>query len=134
MVNLSEKFINLSSQISRLLELFETSAKTLAEKGFEDNREIINKLDSLLDQNRIIAKGIFLLHEEVEEENEMPTEQRHLMIPKPIQMPKQIPMQNPQMPTIQQNPPMQRQQVQQSQNQGQVPSEMQGYQKSISSP
>ena len=71
-VNLSEKFTNLSSQISKLLELFETSARTLAQEGFEDNKEIVNKLDSLLEQNKVIARGIALLHEEEEEIEEFP--------------------------------------------------------------
>ncbi|MEN7982635.1 MAG: hypothetical protein ABFQ65_04260 [Nanoarchaeota archaeon] len=124
MVGLSEKFTNLSSQISKLLELFETSAKTLAEKGFEDNQEIVKRLDSLLDQNKIIAKGIALLHDE--EEHEIP---KHFSNPNapPIQK-----IQNPQ-PPQNQNPLMSQQKEQQSQDQKQVPLNMQGYQKSISS-
>ena len=67
MTNLAVKFDNLSSQISKLLELFEISAKALAEKGAigEDktDKRAAEKLDSLLEQNKIIAKGIALLHE-----------------------------------------------------------------------
>ena len=69
MVNLSLKMENLTSQISKLLELFEISAKALAEKDFEfnrdrkDNKEIKEKINSLLDQNKIIARGLTLLHE-----------------------------------------------------------------------
>ncbi len=66
-VDLAEKFTNLSAQMSKLLGLFETSAKTLAEKGFEDNKEMVQKLDALLDQNKTLAKGIVFLHEEEEE-------------------------------------------------------------------
>jgi len=67
--NLSIKFDKLTNQISSLLELFETSAKTLAEKDFDiqretrDNKQIITKIDNLLEQNRTIARGVALTHE-----------------------------------------------------------------------
>jgi len=67
LTNLAVKFDNLSSQISKLLELFEISAKALAEKGAlgeeRMDKKAAEKLDSLLEQNKIIAKGIALLHE-----------------------------------------------------------------------
>jgi predicted rRNA methylase YqxC with S4 and FtsJ domains len=67
MTNLAMKFDNLANQISKLLELFEISAKVLAEKGVigeeKTDQKVIEKLDSLLEQNKIIAKGIALLHE-----------------------------------------------------------------------
>jgi hypothetical protein len=67
MTNLAVKFDSLSSQISKLLELFEISAKTLAEKGDlgenKEDKKVAEKLDNLLEQNKVIAKGIALLHE-----------------------------------------------------------------------
>lgn len=69
MTNLSLKFNDLSTQISKLLELFEISAKTLAkkdfdsEKGNKNSEEIIKKLDNLIDQNKTIARGLTLMHE-----------------------------------------------------------------------
>jgi seryl-tRNA synthetase len=69
MVSQSIKFDELTKQISKLLELFETSAKTLAEKNFDleksgkDNKKIIEKIDTLLEQNKILAKGLTLMHE-----------------------------------------------------------------------
>lgn len=69
MTNLSLKFDNLASQISKLLELFEISAKSLAQKDFgleeedKNSKEVIAKLDNLLGQNKIIAKGLTLMHE-----------------------------------------------------------------------
>ena len=76
MTNLSVKFDNLSTQISKLLELFEISAKTLAEKTYdskdnENGGEIVEKsdnlleqkLDNLIEQNKVIARGLTLLHE-----------------------------------------------------------------------
>ena len=69
MTNLSLKFDNLAVQISKLLDLFEISAKNLAKKDFstekEDRvtKEISSKLDNLLNQNKIIARGLTLMHE-----------------------------------------------------------------------
>jgi len=64
MTNLAVKFDNLSNQISKLLELFEISAKTLAERGIDEKeKKVVEKLDSLLEQNKVIAKGLALLHE-----------------------------------------------------------------------
>lgn len=70
MVNLSAKFDNLSGQISKLLELFEISAKSLARKDFEDGQKegrnekvIMEKLDNLAQQAGLIGKGLALIHE-----------------------------------------------------------------------
>ena len=64
MTNLSMSFDNLSGRISKLLDLFEMSAKALAEKSdLQGDGETNNKLDNLLQQNRILAKGIAMLHE-----------------------------------------------------------------------
>ena len=82
MTNLSSKFDGLSSQISKLLELFEISAKSLAEKNFDSetenkgDKEIIDKLDSLINQNKIIARGLTLLHET--------TPQKKIQSPPPV--------------------------------------------------
>ncbi|MFC1666197.1 hypothetical protein ACFLZF_00600 [Nanoarchaeota archaeon] len=99
MTNLSEKFTDLSSQISKLVGLFEVSARTLAEKGFTEEKEILKKLDSLIDQNKIIAQGVSLLHEEPEVSSVPPMRPPIKSIPVPaqkLQVPqKQIPMQKP---------------------------------------
>ena len=69
MTNLSLKFDDLSTQIAKLLELFEISAKTLAkkdmdsEKSSKNSEEILKKIDNLLDQNKTIARGLTLMHE-----------------------------------------------------------------------
>jgi len=69
MVNLSTKFDNLSTQISKLLELFEISAKSLATKDFEGDKEnkdiktILEKLDNVSQQAGLIGKGLALIHE-----------------------------------------------------------------------
>ena len=66
LTNLSVKLDGLTGQISKLLDLFDISAKALAEKDFEvekDNKKLVEKLDSLLDQNKIIARGVTMVHE-----------------------------------------------------------------------
>jgi len=68
MTNLAVKFDGLSTQISKLLELFEISAKALAEKDYSlgentEDKKVVEKLDNLLAQNKVIAKGIAMLHE-----------------------------------------------------------------------
>ena len=68
MVNLSEKFDGLSNNISKLLELFELSASALAKKDINftkpmDEEKIIGKLNNILEQNKIIARGMALMGE-----------------------------------------------------------------------
>lgn len=109
MTNLSIKFDNLSEQISKLLQLFEISAKALAEKDFNtekgslNSEKIANQMGALLEQNKIIARGMTLINDKILE--------RNVATPIPL---RQV---NP-------NQPM---------NQEIQNTEMQGYQKSISS-
>ena len=69
MTRVAEKFDDLSGQISELLKLFEDSAKIVVkneiEKSKETNEEkqILNTMVSILDQNKIIARGLTLMYE-----------------------------------------------------------------------
>jgi len=71
LTNLSIKFEDLSNNISKLLQLFEISAKNFAEKysgepgQSSSDKEFLKKLDSLLEQNKTIAKGIMLMEDKV---------------------------------------------------------------------
>ena len=74
LTNQAIKFEALSDQISKLLELFEISAKNFVERtndlGFgnkKDDKELIDKLDLLLDQNKTIARGLTLMEEKLRE-------------------------------------------------------------------
>jgi len=84
LTNLSVRFEDLSSKISKLLELFEISAKSFAEKyssggsQSEIDKDFLRKLDSLLDQNKTIAKGIMLMEERVKNRG-VPHMQSHPM-------------------------------------------------------
>jgi len=98
MTNLAVKFDNLSDQISKLLELFEISAKTMSEKGYSmgEDKKILEKLDSLLEHNKVIAKGIALLHE-----RNMPEEQEIVIMPQqPAPMQRPAPRMPPQQPRM----------------------------------
>ena len=70
MTKMAENFDDLSKQISKLLKLFEDSAETLVEKDIKlqlsengDQEEVLEKLNRVLEQNKIIAKGLTLMHE-----------------------------------------------------------------------
>jgi hypothetical protein len=112
MVNLSEKFNKIGTQMERLLNLFEDSAKALAKKEFDmskeekEHKKILDQIDNLLEQNKTIARSLALMHEvthggEVEPEYPQP-----MQMPIIAQPPQQRPMPAPaHFPKFQ--PPMQ---------------------------
>ena len=63
MVSLTEKLGGLTDKVSNLVELFESSAKAIAEKDFKQNKKMEGQLDNLAEQNKILARGLTLLHE-----------------------------------------------------------------------
>ena len=69
MTNLAVKFDYLSDHITKLLNLFEISARSFAEKipssELEKDKEFLDKLNTLLDQNKTIAKGLTLMEEKM---------------------------------------------------------------------
>ncbi len=85
LTNLSTKMDDLTTQISKLLDIFEISAKALAEKDFDtggDKKELVNRLDSLLDQNRTLARGMALMHERIpREQQQQPLQQFYSVMP-----------------------------------------------------
>lgn len=74
--NLAVKFDDLSDNISRLLQLFELSAKSFADKPIKApgvDEEFLKKLDSLLDQNKTISKAITMMEERVRNRTSIPS-------------------------------------------------------------
>lgn len=73
LTNLAVKFDNLSDNISKLLNLFEISAKSFVEKSSlmpettQKDREFLDKINTLLEQNKTIAKGLTLMEEKIRE-------------------------------------------------------------------
>lgn len=95
-IGLVEKFDRLSRQISDLLTLFEMAARSFAQnpanQASEKDKEFLNKIDRLLDQNKTIAKGLTMMEERMKErvygssgqENEKVGEEEIVSVPKPL--------------------------------------------------
>ena len=88
LTNLAVKFDDLSNNMSKMLQLFEISAKSFAEKyegegGRIDRSDqaLLAKLDSLLDQNKTIAKGILLMEDKIRQR-----EPRHSLAPESTEL------------------------------------------------
>ncbi len=86
MTNLSIKFESLSDQISKLLQIYEMSAKNFMQGSIaenpEANKDMLNKIDSLLEQNKTIAKGLVLMEEGLRNKTEASQQDRFR--PKPL--------------------------------------------------
>lgn len=65
--DLAEKFDKLAKEISQLLSLFEVTAKNFSKNvplgEYEKDKEFLDKIDKLLDQNKVLAKGLTLMEE-----------------------------------------------------------------------
>ena len=73
---LAEKFDKLSRQISELLVLFEMAARSFSKQQIspiitDRDKEFVEKVDKLLDQNKTIAKGLTLMEERIRERTGM---------------------------------------------------------------
>lgn len=70
--DMSEKFAHLAKEISHLLALFEVTARNFARNvpendQFTKDKEFLDKIDKLLDQNKTLAKGLTLMEERLRE-------------------------------------------------------------------
>ncbi len=96
--HMAERFDKLSEQITSLLRLFEMAAKSFASSPTsgisEKDKDFLDKIDRLLDQNKTIAKGLMLIEEKVRE--------RMYGVASPPQMQNQMPAPNYQ-PNMQAN-------------------------------
>lgn len=103
MVNLTSKFDDLTKQISELLDLFEDSAKALVKKDFHEDKkeekELIEKLNSIVDQNKTIAKGLTLMHETAANPNA-----NYSLAPQENQNPSRVPRSNVSRPRVKEEP------------------------------
>lgn len=95
MANLSVKFDSLTTQISKLLELFEISAKALTEKDFDieknnrENAKILEKIENVLEQNKTIARGLTLMHDKINEPQSYTSQNYTPQIPTAPRLPMQ---------------------------------------------
>jgi len=89
MTNLSVKFGSLSDNISKLLQVFEEAAKNFVSGGKSDDRDMLKKIDSLLDQNKTIAKGLVLMEGKLRGRSESSIQQiHHEAHPRPKPLPR----------------------------------------------
>ena len=69
--DMAEKFDKLSSNIENLLTLFEMAARSFAEhpanQGTDKDKDFLEKIDKLLDQNKTIARGLTLMEDRMRE-------------------------------------------------------------------
>jgi chaperonin cofactor prefoldin len=69
--DLAEKFDKLTKEISQLLALFEVTARNFAKQApigeYEKDKDFLNKIDRLLDQNKVLAKGLTMMEERLRE-------------------------------------------------------------------
>ncbi len=69
--NLAEKVNRLTDHISKLLSIFEEAAKSFGKQipeqsiVTEKDKDFLQKIDRLLDQNKTIAKGLTLMEERI---------------------------------------------------------------------
>lgn len=70
-LHMIDKFDKLAREIGQLLNLFEVAARSFAQQpsnlSSEKDKEFLEKIDRLLDQNKTIAKGLTLMEERIRE-------------------------------------------------------------------
>ena len=70
-IGVAEKFDKLSKEISNILALFEVTAKSFTKSvpmgEYEKDKDFLDKIDKLLDQNKTLAKGLMLMEERLRE-------------------------------------------------------------------
>ena len=74
LVHLTEKFSDLTKKINDLLNMFEGAAQSVVNKEFhpideKSKRELMTKVDALLEQNKLLAKGMTLMHDTASDPN-----------------------------------------------------------------
>ncbi len=69
--DMAEKFDRLADQMSSLLALFESAARSFAKhpgnRVADRDKEFLEKIDRLLEQNKVIAKGLTLVESKMRE-------------------------------------------------------------------
>ncbi len=73
-VQIAEKFDKLTNQLSDLLSLFESAAQTFAQDPLhqitDKDREFLEKVNQLIEQNKTIAKALTLMEEKLREKTQ----------------------------------------------------------------
>jgi len=82
MTNLSIKFEKLSDSMIKLLQVFEESAKSYLGGNKSNDEDLIKKINSLLDQNKTIARGLVVMEEKVRHRVEPPQQNNFNDVPR----------------------------------------------------
>lgn len=110
LVNLSGELGELNKKLTGLLGVFETSAKALVQKDFDvgekSNQELKAKVNEILEQNKLIARGVTLMSNAPQQNYSQPTYLPQQVPQVIIQSPQAMPPQAPVAPAPpqQQNP------------------------------
>jgi len=84
--DLAERFDRLTREISQILALFEVTARNFAKNvpmgEYEKDKDFLDKIDRLLDQNKTLARGLMLMEERLRErmygpQTEQPVEDQY---------------------------------------------------------
>lgn len=93
MTNLVVKLDDVSTKMTKLLDLFEISAKSLADQDFKFggmDKNMEKKLDNLVEQNKVIARGLTMMYERGNSNNL--NEMKSAPVPEPArEQPKPLP-------------------------------------------
>lgn len=85
LTNLAVRVDSLTDQTSKLLSLFEISAKSMAQRQgtaiSKDDKDFLHKMDQLIEQNKLIARGITMMDDR---HREHPPINREDIKPKPL--------------------------------------------------
>ena len=85
LTNLAVRVDALTDQTSKLLSLFEISAKSMAQRQgtaiSKDDKDFLHKMDQLIEQNKLIARGITMMDDR---HREHPPINREDIKPKPL--------------------------------------------------
>ncbi|MFH1290627.1 MAG: hypothetical protein ABIH92_04425 [Nanoarchaeota archaeon] len=70
--DLAEKFDHLTKELSQLLTLFEVTARNFAKNvpansDYQKDKDFLEKIDRLLDQNKLLARGMTMMEEKLRE-------------------------------------------------------------------
>ncbi len=84
MTNMSIKFGSLADNIEQLLRIFEEAAKGFASGERGGDKDMLKKIDSLLDQNKTIAKGLVLMEGKLRGRVEEPVTDTSRVRPRPL--------------------------------------------------
>ena len=106
MTNLSFKFEGLSEQIAKLLQIFELAAKNYmtGNETEESKRDVLRKINSLLEQNKVIAGGLIAIEEKMRSQPELMEIAQRTMQTMPQQYQQNPHPQQPQLQKFQERP------------------------------